>query len=452
MSLPPAASDLPVPRPWHPSTGLWRHADFLKLWAAQTISKLGSGITANALPLIAVLVLGAGAVEMGVLVAASSAPVVVLGLIAGAWVDRLPRRPVLIWTDLARAVLLASLPVAALIGQLRMEHLVVVAAAVGVLTVFFDVAYQSFVPDLVTREHVLDANSKLAGSDAVAEITTPGLTGLLVAVISAPLVILLDALSFVASALAVGAIRAPEPARSGHPSDQAPAAPGRPGRLWQEIVLGLRTVAGSPLLRSLAGYAAARTFFGSFIGPLYALYALRELALGPVLLGITIGIGGASNLLGTILVQPITRRFGAGPTMLGAALLGALTVFLIPLAQGPVLLAFALLAVGQAFDAVYPLYDVNALSLRQSVTPRPLMGRVNASMQVLEGGLAPVGALVGGLLGQYLGVRATLLAAAAGIMISTVWLCFSPLRRHGPPLAPHAAAGGSPAAGGGATS
>ncbi|MBI3970305.1 MAG: MFS transporter [Chloroflexi bacterium] len=415
--------------------GLWRHPDFLKLWTGQTISKFGSGITGSALPLTAVLVLGAGSVEMGLLMAASAAPVVLLGLFAGVWVDRRRRRPVMVWADVGRALLLASIPVTAVLGQLRLEHLFVVAAAVGVLTVFFDVAYQSYVPDLVKRERVLEANSRLATSDALAEITTPGLAGMLVVLITAPMALLLDALSFVLSALSIGLIRTPERAA-------APAI-GRP-HLGREIGEGLRIVASNPLLRSFAGHAATRTFFGSFIGALYALYALRELGLGPVLLGIAIGVGGASNLVGTLVVGPVTRRFGVGATMLGAAAVGSLTVFLIPLASGPVAVAFALLVAGQAFDAIHPLYDVNALSVRQSVTPDSLLGRVNASMQVLEGGIAPLGAIAGGVLGELIGVRATLFVAATGILASSLWLFLSPLDRlrelPQPAVAPAAAA------------
>jgi MFS family permease len=388
------------------------------LWTGQTISKFGSGITGSALPLTAVLVLGVSSAEMGLLTAASTAPVVLVGLFAGVWVDRLRRRPVMIWTDLGRALLLASIPAAALLGQLRIEQLFLVAALAGVLSVCFDVAYQSFVPDLVKRERVLEANSRLAASDALAEITTPGLTGVLIELITAPMAILLDALSFACSAVCVGVIRTPE---------RAPAPQRQHVR--REIVAGLQVVAGNPFLRSLAGYAATRTFFGNFIGSLYALYALRELGLGPVLLGIAIGVGGASNLLGTLVVEPLTRRFGIGRTVLGAVTVGSLAVFLIPLASGPVPLAFALLVTGQAFDVIHPLYDVNALSLRQAITPDPLLGRVNASMQVLEGGFAPLGALAGGFLGDRIGVRATLFVAAVGILASVLWLALSPLRR-----------------------
>ena len=195
------------------SLSLWRQPDFLKLWAGQTISTFGSGVTASALPLTAVLVLGANASEMGWLLAVESAPVLLVGMFAGVWVDRFRRRPLLIGADLGRALLLACIPVLAGLGGLRIEHLFLVAAAVGVLRVLFDVAYRSFVPDLVGREGVLEANSRLATVEAVAEITTPGMTGALVQVIAPSTAILLDAASFVGSALCIAGIGQRESAR-----------------------------------------------------------------------------------------------------------------------------------------------------------------------------------------------------------------------------------------------
>ena len=227
------------------------------------------------------LVLGASGSDMGWLLAVESAPVLLVGIFAGVWVDRVRRRPVLIGADLGRAGLLSCIPILAALGALRIEHLFVVAATTGVLTVVFDVAYRSFVPDLVGREGVLEANSRLATIEAVAEITTPGLTGALVQVVAAPLAILLDAVSFVGSALCVLGIRQPEPAR-------LPRAARRD--VWSEIAEGLRAVAGSPTLRTLAGWEALRNFFGMFIGALYVLFGLRELGLSPVLLGITVGL------------------------------------------------------------------------------------------------------------------------------------------------------------------
>jgi Na+/melibiose symporter-like transporter len=398
------------------SLSLWRQPDFLKLWAGQTISTFGSGVTASALPLTAVLVLGANASEMGWLLAVESAPVLLVGMFAGVWVDRFRRRPLLIGADLGRALLLACIPVLAGLGGLRIEHLFLVAAAVGVLRVLFDVAYRSFVPDLVGREGVLEANSRLATVEAVAEITTPGMTGALVQVIAPSTAILLDAASFVGSALCIAGIGQRESARPAAKASQT---------VWTEIAEGLRAVGSSPLLRTLATWEAVRNFFGMFIGALYLLFGLRELGLSPLLVGITVGIGGASNLLGTLLVQRITHRFGVSPTMVGAVLVGCIGPVAIALAPGRAVEGFAVLAATQALDLIHPLYDVNALTLRQLNTPDHLLGRVNATLHVIGRGVIPFGALAGGLLGDAIGLRPTLLLAAAGIVLGSLWLARS---------------------------
>jgi len=406
------------------AASLVRDRDFLKLWIGQTISKFGSGIGGSALDLTAVLTLGATPIQMGLLAAARTLPVAALGLFAGVWADRVRRRPLLIGADISRALLLLLIPLAAATGFLRLELLLIVGPLVGVLTVFFDVAYQTFVPVLVRRERVMQANSRLATSDALAEITTPGLAGVLVSLITAPMAILLDALSFVTSAFFIWRIRFDE---------AAPPMVAKGSHALQEIREGLRVVTRDPVLRALAGFVATREFFGSFIGTLYALYALRELNLGPVLLGVTIGVGGASNLLGTLIVERVTRRLGPGPTIMWSVTAGCFSVLLLPLAGvavelgGSSLVAFGMLALAQASDLIHPLYYVNALSVRQAAAPERMLGRVNASMQVLEGGLAPLGALAGGVLGSTLGVRTTLFIAAFGIITSRLWLDFSPV-------------------------
>jgi predicted MFS family arabinose efflux permease len=280
----------------------------------------------------------------------------------------------------------------------------------------FDVAYRSFVPDLVGPDGVLEANSRLATVEAAAEITAPGLTGVLVQVISPATTILLDAVSFVGSALCMAGIRHPEQARS-------PSAPRQ--NVWTDIAAGLRAVARSPMLRALASWEALRNFFGMFIGALYVLYGLRELGLSPLLIGITIGVGGASNLLGTVIVERVTRRLGANRTMVGAVLLGCLSPILITLAPNRPVEGFAVLLAAQALDLIHPLYDVNALTLRQTTTPDHLQGRVNATMHVIARGVIPFGALAGGTLGDAIGMRPTLLVAAVGITLGALWLARS---------------------------
>ena len=311
-----------------PPRSLWHNPEFLKLWAGQTISSIGSGVTASALPLTAVLLLGASAGDMGWLLAVESAPVLLVGMFAGVWVDRFPRRRLLIGADLGRAGLLACIPLLAYLGGLRIEHLYVVALTTGALTVLFDIAYRSFVPDLVGAEHVFEANSRLASVEAVAEITTPGLTGALVQVVAPPTAILLDAVSFVGSALCAAGIR--------H-ADAPRAKPDQQTAIFKEIAAGLQAVRSSHLLSTLATWEALRNFFGMFIGALYVLFGLRELGLSPLLVGLSIGVGGISNLVGTLLVERVTRRLGTGRTMVTAMLVGCIPPILIALAPaGPV--------------------------------------------------------------------------------------------------------------------
>ncbi|MBI4640198.1 MAG: MFS transporter, partial [Candidatus Tectomicrobia bacterium] len=258
------------------SAGLLHHPGFMKLWIGQTISQFGSKITRTALPLTAVLVLEATPVQMGLLAALGSAPVLVVGLLAGVWVDRLRRRPILIAADLGRAVLLGLIPVSALLGLLRIEQLYIAALLVGILTVFFDVAYQSFLPSLVDREQIVEGNSKLGVSDSVTEIGGPALAGGLIQLVSAPITILLDAFSFLFSALFVGLIDISEPLPT--PSEQRKS-------VWRDVVEGLRVVLGNPLLRAIAGSSSTFNFFGGFFGALYGLYAIRELGIEPAILG-----------------------------------------------------------------------------------------------------------------------------------------------------------------------
>ena len=400
-------------------TSLWEHADFMKLWAGQTVSQFGSMVTRDALPMIGVLVLRASPLQMGLLSAAGSAPVLLLGLLAGAWVDRLHRRPILIAADLGRAILVASIPAAVLFGRLTLPHLYLVAALAGSLSVFFDVAYAAFLPVLVAREHVFEGNSKLSLTASLAEIVVPGLTGLLVQIISAPLTLFVDAVSFLGSALSVGLIRAPEP----------PPPPRLAGSLTREIGQGLRVTLANPVLRALALATAARDFFGSFFGALYSLYVLRVLGLQPVVLGLLIAGGGLGALAGAALARPFTRRLGLGPALSTAVLLMGLFGLLIPLAGGPPWLVILCMLLPQLFgDLFRAIFEISALSLRQTLTPNHLLGRVSASMNFIIGGVTTAGLLAGGLLGSLIGVRFAIWVAVLGGLAATLLLVFSSVR------------------------
>jgi Na+/melibiose symporter-like transporter len=414
---------------WRPA-GLWRHRDFMKLWSGQAISKLGDHITGTALPLAAILALRASAFQVGALAALETAPILLVGLAAGAWVDRLRRRPILIATDLGRALALLAVPLAALLGLLRIELLYVVAAVVGAMSVFSTVAQQAFLPAMVSREQLVEGNSKLGASDSVAEIAGPPLGGVLVQWLTAPLAITFDAVSFLLSALLVGFIRAPEAAPS--PVEQRQS-------LRREIGEGLRLVWAHPLLRALAGSQGTFNFFGSFIGALYALYLVQDLRLAPAVIGLLVGLGGVGALAGVLVVGPATRRFGLGATLIGALVGGVCLQLLIPLAGGPPTVVVTLLGAAQILgDVGIAVYLITEVSLRQAAIPARLLGRANASMHVLMQGVSPLGALLAGVVGMAIGVRRTLLLAVLGLFLAVLWLIFSPIRTLREPSAPPA--------------
>ena len=329
----------------------------------------------------------------------------------------------MIVADLGRAVLLLSIPLVAVLGHLTLAQLFLVLPAVGVLSVFFDAAYQSFVPGLVNREDLVEANNKLGMGEAAAEITAPGLAGVLVQTIGGPAAVLLDALSFLWSAALVGLIRT---------SETAPPAPSERRSMGREIVAGLRAIRDDRLLLAFAGSSTVHSFFGNFFGGLYTLYALRVLGLGPAVLGLCVACGGAGNLAGALVVGPVTRRLGAGRTVLWATTFGGVVSLLIPLAGGPPALAAGALMLTQFLgDGAATVSWVNELSLRQAVTPAGLRGRVNAGMNLLIQGVGPLGALAGGALANAIGIRQTLAVAVLGGLLGLVWLIGAPLGDYG---------------------
>jgi MFS family permease len=404
----------------NPAAGVWRNPDFRKLWIGQVISEVGSRITRDGLPLAAVMVLGATPFQMAILSSLSAGAVLLFSLTAGVWVDRVRRRPIMIGADIARALVIGSIPFAAAMGALGMPQLYVVAALAGVLTVLFDVAYQSYVPSLVAREEIVEANSKLTLSSSIAEVLGPGLTGVLIQTLTAPIAILIDAVSFLWSALLVGLVRRPE---------VAPAALEEP-HLRAEIAGGFRTLFGHPVLATLASRAAMAWFFVGFFGPLYVLFAIRELGMGPVSLGAAIAVGGAGNLLGAMLAPRVARRFGLGATFLATAFVWAFAAMLTPIARGPLWVVVPLMMFGQFIgDAAFVIYAVHETSLRQSVSPHHLLGRVNSVMQLLTRGIYPLGALTGGALAGRIGPRGALWVASIGLMVSILWLFRAPVRQ-----------------------
>lgn len=418
-------------------TGLWRHPEFLKLWAGQTISLFGTLIGRLALPFAAVLVLNAGPFEMGLLRAASLIPGFLVGLVAGVWVDRLRRRPILIWTDLGRAALFATIPLAAALDALRIEQLYLVTFLAGVLTVFFEVAYLSYLPVVVRRDQLVEGNSKLQASGSVAEVAGFGIAGALVQLLTAPVAILVDVVSFLASAVSLMLIRTPEP----KPADTAES-----GSVVGEIREGLALVFGNPLLRGIALVAFILNLFQELQGAVYILFVTRELGIDPALQGVLYGLGGVSSLLGALIAGPAAARFGIGPSVVGGLLLGSLGNLCTALAGGPLPLVLALLAAQQLLaDGAITVYLINQISLRQAITPHQLQGRMNASIRFLGWTAMLIGAIAGGLLGEAIGLRPTLFVAITGSVLAGLSLLGTPLSRlrHQPPPipAPRAEAG-----------
>jgi MFS family permease len=402
-------------------TGLWRHPDFLKLWAGQTVSAFGSVVGGTALQFAAILSLHASPVDMALLGAANLAPAILTGLVAGAWIDRLRRRPLMIAADLGRAALLGTIPLAAVLGIFRIQQLFVVAFLTGLLALVFDVSYQSYLPTLVSRESLVEGNSKVSATGSISEVSGFGLAGWLVQLFSAPITILIDAASFVVSALSIWAIGATEP---------RPVPLGERQSLRVEISEGVRIVLGHPILRALAVSSAIQKVSHGMIGPLYLLYVNQELGFEPGVMGTIFGIGGITSLLGATFAARLTRRFGFGPVMIYTLIVASLSVMVVGLAHGVTLFSVVLLVVGQLFpDPAWTIYEINNVSIRQTVTSNRFLGRVNASTQFANLGMALVGTFFGGLVGQLIGVRITLVLGAGIVLVAAIWLAFTPVRK-----------------------
>ena len=391
----------------------------MTFWAGQTISVFGSVVGIAAMGFTAIA-LHATAVQMSLLSAARLAAGFLVGLPAGAWIDRLRRRPILIGADIGRALLLATIPVAAIFGRLRMEQLYAVTFLVSILTVFFDIAYHSWLPSLTGRARLIEGNSKLAASASAAEVGGFAIAGWLVGHFTAPVALLTDAASFAVSAGSLALIGAPEPQPQPSPEPD----------MFSEINEGVRTILHHPLLRAMAACTLTKEFFGGMFGTLVLLYLARDLGFAPAILGSIFAVGGVSSLVGASSAASLTKRFGTGPAMIGGLATFGAALFLVPLAGDRTVFAAILLILQQlGGDCGATVYQITTTTVRQSVTPDRLLGRVNAGTQILTLGATLAGSLVGGFMGDSIGVRTTLLIGASGLILSTLWLIFSPVRR-----------------------
>jgi hypothetical protein len=402
---------MPVRRLFTGRGGLLRKHDFRHLWAADVISQFGTRVSFLALPLLAVSYLHAS-IEVSLLRTAQNLAYLVLGLQAGAWCDRMRRRPVLIAADLGRAVLLCWIP----LGVLTVWQLYVVVAAAGVLSVFFDVAWQSYLPALVTRADLVEANTRLAGNSSVAAIAAPVAGGLLVQWLGAPLTIGLDAGSYLFSGLWLRGIRTPE------------AAPVRPPQrhLLREIGEGVALVRGHPILRVIAAHNATLSLFQSANTAIVVVFLVREVHLSAAVIGVLGSVGLLGALLSSALTRVVADRIGSARLLWLAGLIGGAGFLLEPLTAQGWRLVFAAASTFLASIAIIVLNIVES-SFQQAVCPSALLGRMNATMRFLVWGVMPVGSVLGGVAGSLFGLRPTLWIAGAGALAGAGWLVCSPL-------------------------
>jgi MFS family permease len=399
-------------------TGGLGNPEFRKLWIGGSVSLVGDQVTVLALPLTAVVFLSASSFEMGLLAALQAAPWLVVSLPAGAWADRLPRKRILIGANLGRAVLLAAIPISATLGLLRIEHLFIISALLGTLNVFNSVASQAFVPSLVSRGELVAANTSTQLSNSLVQASGLGLAGILVQRLGAPVALGVDAASFLVAALFIMWIKAPE----------AALATAARRAIAIEIVEGLRWLLRNPILQALVLNVANFAFASNMVSAIYVLYLTRELNLSPAVVGLIFAMRGLGSIFGALMVPLLASKLGTGRNLMCATGLGAAGLLVVPIADGPS--AAPVLALGQfVFAMGSPLFNVNQGSLRQAITPDHLQGRISAGFRFIAQGPAPLGALLGGALGDAMGLRPAILAGAVCATIALVWLLASPVRR-----------------------
>ncbi|TLZ74682.1 MAG: MFS transporter [Methanobacteriota archaeon] len=399
---------------WSP---LWRHRDFLLLWGGQTVSRVGDQFTGLAVPYLAAYVLTAGPGEMGILGAAGTAPFLVFGLLVGVWVDRRQRRSVLIRADLGRGAMIGAIAVLGVAGLLHLTYLYVFSFFIGVLTVFFDVAYQAYLPSLVDRKLLVDANSKLEISNTLSGSVGPTVAGAVIQLFTAPIAMFLDAASFFVSAGSLAAVRVRETIKA--------AAPGV--TILSQIREGLRVVVGDRRLRHIATCTAWGNFFSSAVFNALFFLLLKELGFEAFSLGILFGVSSIGGIVGAFVSGRISKRIGVGPAIILGAVLFSLPTIPLPFVTADLAIPVlsVILSVGLFGNL---LYNINQVSFRQAIVPVRLQGRLNATMRTIVWGTLPLGALTGGFLGEVIGLRAAILVSVLAGAVSFLWVLFSPVR------------------------
>ena len=396
----------------------WRNRGFLKLWAGQTVSEVGTSVTQIALPTVAVFQLHAGPFELGLLSAFSRLPFPLLALPVGVWIDQLPRRRVMILADVGRTLALASIPIAATVGTLTLVQLYIVAVVTGLLTIFFDLAYLSYVPALVGRAHLGDANAKLETSRSVSAVAGPGLGGLLIQALGAGEAIAVDAASYLVSFVSVAWIGGPDPS-----TDRA----ARTTSSFADLREGLAHVFRQPLLRSMIVTMGSAIALGHIADPNIYPFFYRTLNLSPGTVGLVLSIGGVGGIAGAIVSRRVASRFGPGWTIAVTGLLVGLSLMVLTIARFGFAIPIVVISyvVAGFFD---PIYNVTQVSLRQALTPDRLQGRMNSVFRTVYWGAWPIGSVIGGYLGSTLGPVPAILIGGAGFAVFSLTSLLTPLR------------------------
>ncbi|MGB3330606.1 MAG: MFS transporter [Thermomicrobiales bacterium] len=404
---------------------LWANRNFLDLLYADTMAQIGSQLAVVAIPLLAVGMLHASAFEMGLLGAMGTLPYLLLGLVAGAWVDRLPKRTVMMVADVARGLLILGIPVAAAFDHLSIGLLLAIAFLVGVLSVFFNAAYGALLPRLVRRDQLTDANGKLYGIQSIAQVVGPALAGSLVGIVTAPVTMLVNAIGFLGSGWFIGRI---DPAVDAPREGDGGEAAGTP-HLGREIREGLHALIASPVLRSITASQAMINLAGFVFLGVYVLYMKDDLHLSDRGVGLVFAAGGIGAVIGSALAAPLAARFGSGRTILWSSVafgVGGVTVPLAILAPNHALPLVVFAEFAQWLALL--VFNTNRLSLRQALTPDRLQGRVAATSQVLTIGMQPIGSLLGGIIGSLWSVQAALVVGVIGMILAFLFVWFSPTR------------------------
>jgi MFS family permease len=400
-----------------PKGSLWRDRNFLTMWSGQAFSQFGAQITELAIPVLAVLLLNATEFEVGVLTAANVAAFLLVGLPAGAWIDRMRKRHVMIWADAVRAVALGVVPLLWMLGMLQMWHLVVVALIMGIATVFFDVSYQSIIPSLVRTDQIGEANGKLESTQQLAGLAGPAAGGWLISVLTAPLAIVATVGTYVVSFVALLCTRDHEVRRA--PEDHDP--------IVREIGEGLRWVFGNRFLRRIVATTGFSNFFSTIAVTLLPIYLLRTLELTPAQMGVIFSLGAVGGLVGAVATPHILRRIGEARAIPISAIGFSLAPVLLPVASLVPQIAFPFLVVqGFIMSFTILLYNITQVTFRQRITPRRLLGRMNASIRFCVWGVMPIAALLAGALGTWIGVVPTIWIAVMFEMCAGLFVIIGP--------------------------